>query len=69
MIPLGLLFGSLLVALGVLIGLRIIVAWIASGFGALAELRMAVLGFTIMLLGVITFFSAFFMSALGLDRT
>ncbi|MBN2567741.1 glycosyltransferase family 2 protein [Candidatus Woesearchaeota archaeon] len=62
----SLLLGILLFLIGLVIGLRIVIEWVASGFGALTALRPAILALTILILGVVSFFSAFFLSVLGI---
>jgi putative Mn2+ efflux pump MntP len=64
----GLLLGGGVVALGVTICAVIIGQWIADGAGALSEERLAVLGATLIIVGVQIFFSSFLISILGLRR-
>ena len=64
----GLLAGAAILLAGlVMIGV-IVVTWIDRGFGRLAEERLAVLGATLVIIGVQVFFSAFLLSILGLRR-
>jgi hypothetical protein len=45
------------------------VKWIASGGGALSETQLALLGATLVIVGLQTIFSAFLISILGLRRS
>ena len=62
------LVGGILFAVGFLIDLRILLIWINTGFGALPQLRNAILASTLMILGLQLVFSALFISMLLLDR-
>jgi len=62
------LAGGILFAVGFLIDLRILLIWINTGFGALPQLRNAILASTLMILGLQLVFSALFVSMLLLDR-
>jgi len=64
----GLLLGGGVMALGAAICAVIIAQWIADGAGALSEERLAVLGATLIIVGVQIFFSSFLISILGLRR-
>ena len=64
----GLLLGGAVIAVGVLICAIIIAQWIGAGAGALSEERLAVLGATLIIVGVQIFFSSFLLSILGLRR-
>jgi glycosyltransferase involved in cell wall biosynthesis len=63
-----LLLGVILFSIGLLVDIKIILSWIESGFGELAELRSAILASTLMFLGVQLIFSALFLSVLLLER-
>ncbi len=64
----GLYLGIILFVAGLGINLNILYSWIRSGFGALAEIRNALLGLTLLVLGVQAFFSSFFISILLLKK-
>lgn len=63
----GLLVGVSLFAVGALVDLRIALAWLASGFGPLDEVRAALFALTAMLLGVQLAFSSLFLSAIEMQ--
>ncbi len=46
----------------------IAIDWINSGFGALGEEKLAVIGATLIIIGIQIFFSSFLLSILGLRR-
>ena len=46
---------------------RIAYQWVQSGFGPLDQIRPAILASVLMVLGVQTLFSAFFLSMLGIE--
>jgi len=62
------LAGGILFVVGFLIDLRILLIWINTGFGALPQLRNAILASTLMILGLQSVFSALFVSMLLLDK-
>jgi len=64
----GIFIGLMILILGVILNLNILIIWINSGFGSLSELRTAVFAFTLVILGIQTIFSSFFLSILGLRR-
>jgi hypothetical protein len=64
----GLLLGGAVIAVGALICAVIVARWIADGAGALHQERLAVLGATLIIVGVQIFFSSFLLSILGLRR-
>lgn len=59
--------GSLLVA-GLAIAALVLIQWLQRGLGSLAEERLALVGLTLMVLGLQVIFGAFFLSILGLRR-
>lgn len=61
---LGLLFSVL--ALGLFV--HILAKWIASGFGALEEIRSGILAMTLSIIGMQIIFSSFFLSMLGIRK-
>jgi len=65
----GLLLGALLGVVGSAAGAFVVIRWIGSGFGALAEERLALVAATLVILGVQIFFTSFLLSILGLRRT
>ena len=64
----GLLLGAALLIAGLATVGVLVVQWIARGFGSLAEQRLALVGLTLMVLGLQVTFGAFFLSILGLPR-
>jgi glycosyltransferase involved in cell wall biosynthesis len=64
----GLLFGLALLGGGVVIVGLIVARWIDSGLGSLAEERAAILGATLVIVGVQIFFTSFMLSLIGLRR-
>jgi hypothetical protein len=64
----GLLAGAGIILAGLVMLAVIVATWIDRGFGRLAEERLAVLGATLVIIGVQVFFSAFLVSILGLRR-
>jgi glycosyltransferase involved in cell wall biosynthesis len=64
----GLLAGSVIGLAGLVLAVIVVVHWIARGFGALAEERLALAGATLMIIGVQCFFTSFLLSILGLRR-
>jgi glycosyltransferase involved in cell wall biosynthesis len=64
----GIFLGVILFILGLILNINILVEWINSGFGSLSELRTAVFAFTLVVLGIQTIFSSFFLSILGLRK-
>jgi glycosyltransferase involved in cell wall biosynthesis len=64
----GLLLGVGLLIAGLATVGALVVQWIARGFGSLAEQRLALVGLTLMVLGLQVTFGAFFLSILGLPR-
>jgi hypothetical protein len=65
----GLLLGALLSLCGAILGGAIIVTWINRGFGELGEERMLVFASVLIILGVQTIFSSFFLSILKLGQS
>jgi uncharacterized membrane protein len=59
--------GAIALAGVVLIGL-IVAKWVGRGFGHLSEERLAVLGASLLIIGIQVFFSSFLLSILGLRR-
>jgi len=64
----GILTGLFLFAVGAAIDLNILLKWVTSGFGELAELRGAIFGSTLAAIGVQIVFGAIFVSMLLLER-
>jgi glycosyltransferase involved in cell wall biosynthesis len=64
----GLAVGGTIMTAGVVVGGIVIVHWIERGFGALAEERVAIVGATLVIVGLQIFFSSFLLSILGLRR-
>jgi glycosyltransferase involved in cell wall biosynthesis len=64
----GLLLGGGILLAGFGVAAAIAVIWIDRGFGQLSEERMAILGATLIIVGIQIFFSSFLLSILGLRR-
>jgi glycosyltransferase involved in cell wall biosynthesis len=64
----GLLVGGLVTLVGVICVGVIVIEWINSGFGALGQEKLAVIGATLIIIGIQIFFSSFLLSILGLRR-
>jgi glycosyltransferase involved in cell wall biosynthesis len=64
----GLFFGSALATVGLGLGAVILMRWRDHGFRALSEERLALLASTLVILGVLVLFVAFFLSMLSLRR-
>jgi glycosyltransferase involved in cell wall biosynthesis len=64
----GLLAGGTIALAGAVIGVIIVIEWISRGFGTLAEERLALVGATLLIIGLQVFFSSFLLSILGLRR-
>lgn len=64
----GLMLGGAIIASGVAVAAAIVVIWANRGFGELSEERLAVLGATLIIVGIQVFFSSFLLSILGLRR-
>lgn len=64
----GLLLGGAFVLVGAIMGGIILATWISHGFGSLSDERMAIVGASLMIVGIQIFFSSFLLSILGLRR-
>jgi glycosyltransferase involved in cell wall biosynthesis len=64
----GLLLGGAVLAVGLVLAAVVLGLWIDRGLGALSEERLAVLGATLIIVGIQIFFSSFLLSILGLRR-
>lgn len=64
----GILFGGLLLLLGVLAYIFIFSKWVASGLGDLNETKSLIIALTFVVLGFQTIFSAFMLSILGIKE-
>ncbi len=64
----GLLLGALFTTIGVVMGAIIVASWISHGFGSLSYERLAVVAFSLLIVGIQIFFSSFLLSILGLRR-
>lgn len=62
-------FGSLVLGVGLLLGLRILYKWLSSGLGEIVAIRSGILGLTLAVVGLQIIFSAFFLSILGIEKT
>jgi glycosyltransferase involved in cell wall biosynthesis len=64
----GLLLGGAVALAGLVLIAVIVLDWIARGFGSLAQERGAILGATLLVLGIQIVFTSFLLSILGLRR-
>jgi len=64
----GLALGGLFILVGVIMGAIIVGTWISQGFGSLSEEYEAVIGGTLVVVGIQIFFTSFLLSILGLRR-
>ncbi len=64
----GLMAGGAIMLLGLALMLLIVLAWADSGFGNLAQERIAIIGATLMVLGIQVIFSSFLLSILALRK-
>jgi glycosyltransferase involved in cell wall biosynthesis len=62
----GLIAGGILFLIGLSINIGIFLEWFNHGFGALYRIREAILAMTLMVIGLQTIFSSFFISLLSL---
>ena len=65
----GLALGGAITLAGLIAGVVIVVRWIDSGLGALADERTAIVAATLIIVGVQVVFSSFLLSILGLRRS
>jgi len=63
----GLIVGFIIFLLGLVIDGYIFLSWIINGFGPLNQVRLAILGSTLIIIGAQTIFSSFFLSMLGIE--
>jgi glycosyltransferase involved in cell wall biosynthesis len=64
----GLALGSAVATVGLTIIVAIVLEWARRGFGSLSEERLAILGATLLVLGIQVVFASFLLSILGLRR-
>ena len=64
----GLLAGGLVALCGLTIGAVVVATWIGRGFGSLSEERLLVFAAVLIIVGVQTIFSSFFLSIIGLAK-
>lgn len=63
----GVILGILLTLLGVSINLWILFLWLSTQYGKI-DIRWSIIGLTIMILGIQTFFASFYLSILGITE-
>jgi len=63
-----LILGVILLAIGILLGITVIINWSTVGFGALFEIQTAVFAMILSILGIQTIFSSKFLSLLLLNK-
>jgi Glycosyl transferase family 2 len=64
----GIVGGAVLLVVGFVIAAIVFITWLDRGLGVLSEERLALVGLTLMVLGLQAIFGAFFLSVLGLGR-
>jgi hypothetical protein len=64
----GLVLGGAIIAAGLAVAAVILGIWANRGFGDLSEERLAIVGATLMIVGIQVFFTSFLLSILGLRR-
>lgn len=64
-----LFIGLVLLALGVLVGLKVFYSWFAVGFGTLSQIQYAMVALILSILGIQTIFSGMFLSLLLLSNS
>ncbi len=64
----GLMLGSFICLIGVVMIAALVIDWIARGFGSLSQERVAICAATLLVLGIQIVFSSFLLSILGLRR-
>ncbi len=64
----GIYLGLALFLIGLGINVWVLIKWIASGFGPLAEVRAALVAMTFTIIGIQTIFSSFFLSMLYIRK-
>jgi len=62
------LIGTLIIIIGGFIYISIFKGWINSGLGSLDEIKESIIGLTLIVFGVQTFFSSFMFSILGIKK-
>jgi hypothetical protein len=62
-----LLGGSIILALGFILGLKVVYTWISTGYGSLTEIGSAVISMVLAAVGLQLIFSAIFVSVMLLD--
>jgi hypothetical protein len=64
----GLIAGGVVLTAGLVMCIVIAVAWLSRGFGELSEQKLAIVGMTLVVIGIQIVFGSFFLSVLGLSR-
>ena len=65
----GLMLGAAVAVIGVVFAAFVVGKWVDSAFGALSEVRLAILAATLIVVGIQIFFSSFLISIIGLRRS
>jgi glycosyltransferase involved in cell wall biosynthesis len=63
-----LILGLLFLAVGVIVGIKVLFSWSAGGFGALSQIQFAMMALILSILGIQTIFSGMFLSLLLLNN-
>lgn len=63
-----LLLGLILLAAGIIVGIKVLFSWSAGGFGALSQIQYAIMALILSILGIQTIFSGMFLSLLLLNN-
>ncbi|MDD5194965.1 MAG: glycosyltransferase family 2 protein [Candidatus Omnitrophica bacterium] len=64
----GIFLGGIIMLLGTGISLFIFIEWLSKNFGSLSRIREAILAMTLLVIGLQTIFSSFFISLLFIER-
>ena len=64
----ALIIGGIAVVIGLIIDANVFLEWRESGYGQLSEMRLAILGSTLIIVGAQIIFSGIFLSMLGVSR-
>jgi hypothetical protein len=59
--------GSIILGIGIILGLKVAYTWIISGFGSLTEVESAVISMVLAAIGLQLIFSAIFISVMLLE--
>lgn len=64
----GVMIGAVIFVIGLGININTLIVWIKSNFGPLSDIKYTLFGLTLILLGLQTIFSSFYLSILGMKN-